>query len=544
MKKIIAFFFLIAGICATGQNRPDPVQHVVLIGIDGVSAEAFQLSSTPFMDELVTTGAISISTRGVMPTVSAPNWATILSGAGPEQHGVTSNNWSLKKQGFQPVRPDKRGHFTSIFSLIRQQRPLANTAMIYDWDWLGTYINSELVDTMILVKGPQQVTDAAANYFVHNLPYFSFVYYGHPDEVGHEKGFNTREYYQAISEVDGEIRRLIDSVKLAGMYESTLFIITSDHGGKGFGHGGESMIELTVPWIIAGPGIRKNVVLQDPNNHENTAPTIAEVLGLSLPVEWTGQPVVEALIKEKKYSKRTFNNYIPKPYCTVTGGIYFSPRPAILTSSTNEAVIRYTLDGTVPDEKSRKYVGPLLLATPITLTATAMKGSVSSEPTIVKVIIVKGIDTAVLTAAASEKYPGRGVAGLFDGDKGTADYTDEAWMGFEMTDFEATVDFGKKRDITRIGLQVLQQPSNWIFLPTTAKFYSSDDGKNWNLLAEIETANIDDIRQNGPVLLSRSIGLVVTRYLRVSAGNTGVCPEGHPGAGQKAWLFVSEIVLE
>jgi len=32
------------------------------------------------------------------------------------------------------------------------------------------------------------------------------------------------------------------------------------------------------------------------------------------------------------------------------------------------------------------------------------------------------------------------------------------------------------------------------------------------------------------------------RYLKIIAQNIGVCPEWHPGAGGKAWVFVDEIV--
>ncbi|MFH0992637.1 MAG: hypothetical protein V1799_21785 [bacterium] len=33
------------------------------------------------------------------------------------------------------------------------------------------------------------------------------------------------------------------------------------------------------------------------------------------------------------------------------------------------------------------------------------------------------------------------------------------------------------------------------------------------------------------------------RHFRIRAKNIGVCPEGHPGAGGKAWLFLDEIVV-
>ena len=34
------------------------------------------------------------------------------------------------------------------------------------------------------------------------------------------------------------------------------------------------------------------------------------------------------------------------------------------------------------------------------------------------------------------------------------------------------------------------------------------------------------------------------RYLRVRAGNFGLLPDWHAGAGEAAWLFVDEVVVE
>ena len=543
MKNIITVFLLLAGIQAYCQSKQSVVQHVILIGIDGVSAEAFQYASTPIMDELVAKGAVSLITRGVMPTVSAPNWATILSGAGPEQHGVTSNNWKLTNKRISPTVKDSEGYFTSIFTLIRKQKPFANTCMFYDWDWLGTYINKRTTDTMVYVKGTQAVTDAASSYIIKNRPYFSFIYYGFPDETGHEKGFNTPAYYEAISEVDGEIRRLFDSVQYAGILQNTVFIITSDHGGLNFGHGGESMTELEVPWIISGPGIRKNIVLQNPNNHDNTAPTIAALLGLKIPVEWTGVPFDEAFQKNKIYNKSIFNSYVPKVKCSVSNGIYLTPQPAILSCKLANAEIHYTLDGSIPDIKSRKYQEPLLLATPITLTAVAIANNSVSEPIVVKVNIVKGISSISLATPSSPKYPGQGAVSLLDGDLGTADFTGNAWMGFEGTDFETTIDFGRKRDLTGIGITVMYQPENWIFLPSAVEFYTSTDGTEWQPAGTADTGLTLGAIGGSPVTLLSTFPITSARFVRVKAINTGVCPEGHPGAGKPAWLFVSEIVV-
>jgi hexosaminidase len=45
-------------------------------------------------------------------------------------------------------------------------------------------------------------------------------------------------------------------------------------------------------------------------------------------------------------------------------------------------------------------------------------------------------------------------------------------------------------------------------------------------------------------MLARSFDNLRTRYIRIKATNIGTCPPTHPGEGQKAWLFVSEVEIE
>jgi len=34
------------------------------------------------------------------------------------------------------------------------------------------------------------------------------------------------------------------------------------------------------------------------------------------------------------------------------------------------------------------------------------------------------------------------------------------------------------------------------------------------------------------------------RYIKVTAKNRGTCPPWHPGAGEKAWIFIDEVTIE
>ncbi len=43
---------------------------------------------------------------------------------------------------------------------------------------------------------------------------------------------------------------------------------------------------------------------------------------------------------------------------------------------------------------------------------------------------------------------------------------------------------------------------------------------------------------------SANLQNVSARYVKVFAKNVKLCPDWHPSAGGKAWLFVDEIIIE
>jgi len=541
IRNILNTFFLLLFVISV-QAQSTTEKHVILIGIDGVSAEAFQYSNTTVMNSLISQGVLSLKTRGVMPTVSAPNWTSILSGAGPEQHGVTSNSWSLGSQGFEPTVKDADGYFTSIFTIIRKQMPKAVTAMFYDWESLSTYVNKKLISKEQYIQGHVMITSVALNYIKNEKPVFTFIYYGLPDETGHSKGFNTKAYYQSINEIDTEIGKIVAGLQEYKMWQNTTIIITSDHGGTGYRHGGESMLELEVPWIITGPGVKKNQLLETPNDNLNTAPTIARILALKPPPEWIGKPVSDAFASGS--TKQKPNKYVPKPYCSLDDGAYPGPQQIVLSNTLEDVVIYYTLDGSIPGVSSRKYKSPFTISSNCTLKAIAVSGSGSSQVITRTFTFVQGIRTATLTTQPGDTYPGSGVSGLFDGLIGSSNHTNKQWMGFEGVDFEVTIDLGEKKEIKALGLDVLKLHANRIFLPASIEFYSSTDGENYSLINTYFPAEPDDLMPDGPVMLSRNFDNLRSQYIRIKAVNMGVCPKGDPNEGQKAWLFVSEVEIE
>lgn len=543
MKSGLSFYIIVMLFCSiSGLAQPSGTKNVILIGISGVSAEAFQYANTPVINRLVSQGAVSLKTRGVMPLLSAPNWATVLSGAGPEQHGVTSKSWNLANQGFDPTVKDADGYFTSVFTLISRQLPNIRTAMFYDWEWLGSFVNKKYISKEQYVQGHIMITSVALNYIRNEKPVFTFIYYGLPGQTGESKGYNSKEYYQSINEIDAEIGKLIAGLQELKIAQNTTILITSASGYNDSGRAVESMPEIEVPWIISGPGISKNILLELPNDLANTAPTIARILGLKIPAEWIGKPVNEAFSTNSNASKSKM--YIPKPWCSLADGAFQGPQQVELLTSMPGAAIYYTLDGTTPGTRSKKYTSPFTVSQNCTLKAVCISGTNASQVITRIYTFVQGIKSASLTYQPDPKYPGSGLSGLFDGLIGSANPGNKQWMGFEGGDFEVTVDLGEVKTINAMGIDVLLLPESLIFLPASVEFYTSDDGKNYSFLSTLYASESEESRLDGPVMLSRVFDNLQSRFIRIKAKNTGTCPPNLPCKGQKAWLFVSEVEIE
>jgi predicted AlkP superfamily pyrophosphatase or phosphodiesterase len=76
-----------------------------VIGVDGLSPDGVLKAKAPVLEGLRKTGAYSLHARAVMPTMNSPNWASMINGAGPEQHGSaevldrTSGAWCVRQPG-------------------------------------------------------------------------------------------------------------------------------------------------------------------------------------------------------------------------------------------------------------------------------------------------------------------------------------------------------------------------------------------------------------------------------------------------------------
>ncbi|MBR9854751.1 MAG: sulfatase-like hydrolase/transferase [Algicola sp.] len=370
MSRVIVFAilsaFLLFSCTSKTEKTPKGIEHVVVIGVDGMSPDGIRKAETPRMDEMIKNGAATMNARAVLPSSSSPNWASMIMGADTEHHGITSNGWEKFDHQLPPVVATENGTFPTIFTLFKDQQSDAHVGAIYDWDGFGRLFEKSDVDFDIDGDHEDKTAQAAVEYIKKNTPKFTFVHLDHVDHAGHAQGHGTPDYYKSVEKADALIAKIVDATKEAGIFEKTMFIVSSDHGGLGFGHGGESMAEMEIPFILYGAGIKKGYQIKETVYQYDNAPTVAYAMGLITPQAWIGRPVKGAFIGNKApkliYKRRaqiTQPKILPDAgYFEPAGGIFKADSVAVVMQNPNNSgEIRYTLGNIVPTlENSQVYL--------------------------------------------------------------------------------------------------------------------------------------------------------------------------------------------
>lgn len=297
-KKFLFIVFVLISLSAfsnpNASKRSKFPKHVILIGFDGLSASCIDKGADmPQLRRMMADGAYSLEGRTILPSSSACNWASMFMGAGTELHGYTEWGSRVPELPSRVVNEDNR--FPNIFGLYRQAYPDAEIGYIFEWGGMNY-----LVDTLAL-NYCQQVkacTEPAIAYIKEKKPNLCAIIFDQPDGVGHGKGWDTPAYMEKVTELDKCLEQLVKAVEEAGMMDETVIIVTSDHGGKGTGHGGKAMVEMQRPLVMYGKNIKKGFQIQDSHVIYDVAGTIAYLLNVEQPQVWTARPIMSVFEKK------------------------------------------------------------------------------------------------------------------------------------------------------------------------------------------------------------------------------------------------------
>lgn len=139
-----------------------------------------------------------------------------------------------------------------------------------------------------------------------------------------------------------------------------------------------------------------------------------------------------------------------------------------------------------------------------------------------------------ITNPSSKSYPGDGAFTLVNGvvnEKGLGRSSE--FLGFSGTDCDAIIDLGSQQTFSNITAHTFEQKASWIWPAAALIVATSNDGTNFTTAGETT--------QSADNKISLNLAATSARYIKVTVKNQGVISEGNAGAGNKAWLFVSEI---
>ncbi len=298
LTLMLAFVVMLASAANSGKKptrlkAKAKASHVVLIGIDGWGAYSVtKAHDIPNIKYFMQNGCYTLKDRSVLPSASAINWSSMFMGVPTEMHGYTT--WGSRTPEIPSAYIGEHGMCPTIFTLIREQMPGANTACFAEWDGI-----KYLVDTLSIShvecpisseKDLNTLSNRAADYIKANKPAFIAICNDQLDHTGHGEGHDTPAYYDCLARVDRQIGIIMQAVKDAGMWDNTIFILTADHGGINKGHGGQTLQEMQIPFVICGKNVKSGMQINDCMMQYDCAATIADIFGLQRPQSWRGVP--------------------------------------------------------------------------------------------------------------------------------------------------------------------------------------------------------------------------------------------------------------
>ncbi len=256
--------------------------RVLILSLDGFRPEAIEMAPMPTLLGLLDISAYTLEARTIYPSSTLPSHASMLTGLCPEKHGVHWNSYN-------PILGYASG--TDIFDLAHAAG--LRTVMLVGKEKLRQVTEPDSTDVFEFINDRGTVIAARVAELIPQGFGLMFVHIPTPDWMGHEYGWLSPEQLSVLYRDDQALASILSALDESGLREDTLVIVTADHGGHGTTHGTNLPEDMLIPWITFGKGILPGQ-LTTPVSTTDTAATAAWALGLPIPPEWDGLPVLEA----------------------------------------------------------------------------------------------------------------------------------------------------------------------------------------------------------------------------------------------------------
>ena len=278
-------------------------EHVFIISIDGGKPAVIAESEAPTLKKIAAEGAVTWQASTIFPPLTLPSHTSMLTGVGPDKHQILWNAFTPIK-GFVKV--------PTVFSLLKAADPKAVDGMFVGkvkfrhlwlensldvFDFGGPQSDAPVAGSPEIEKDKkpsQLVAKQAAAWIKEKKPRLTFIHFPDVDTAGHKDGWGSPQQKEAIKVTDEALRQVWQAIKDAGIADTSVMIISADHGGHDKMHSLNIPDDMLIPWVVWGKGVKKNFTITAPVTTYDTAATALWLLDVPLPAEFDGKPVTSA----------------------------------------------------------------------------------------------------------------------------------------------------------------------------------------------------------------------------------------------------------
>jgi len=267
--------------------------RALLVSIDGLRPDLMLRADAPNLHALLHEGSFSMWARTTEVSITLPSHTSMITGVVPQRHGILYNDDLPTRTPTHPLVPTllqlahAAGYSTALVAGKSKFSALAADATFHEYPARRHEYAADEVATRAV-----GVINAGA-------PDVMLLHFGDVDGAGHSFGWGSPEQLAAIHRVDAALGVVLAALKSKHLYDSTILLVTADHGGTGHWHGPNDPRARTIPWIVVGPSIRRDVDLTMDRalniNTEDTFATLCMLLGLQAPSGIDGHPVTQIL---------------------------------------------------------------------------------------------------------------------------------------------------------------------------------------------------------------------------------------------------------
>jgi len=289
------------------QEQLGPVANVLLVSIDTLRADYLgaygaELGASPRTDALAERSAVFRHAVSSNP-ITLPAHSTLLTGVHPTRHEVHDNTTYRLSESNVTLAELLRPHGFRTAAIIGAQVLDERFGLAQGFDQYDDDFGQTRGEEFHFVeRSAEEVTERAVAFLRREAKerFFLFVHYYDPHQdwsapAEYALRFPDNGYAAEVAYTDAQLGILIDSLDELGLANSTLVVVTADHG-ESLGAFGELshaffvyQVTQSVPLIVHVPGMRRRRDVNRVAGLVDVVPTVLAQLSLERPAHLEGR---------------------------------------------------------------------------------------------------------------------------------------------------------------------------------------------------------------------------------------------------------------